>query len=379
MVFLSSLVLATLMVQATASAPATGSVAGRVTVDGSNTPVAGARVMLIPFGPPTRPIVVPVGPPPQATTDADGRFVFDRIRPGTYHVDVQKAGFAPLNDPRLRNEPPLAVEAGQTATLDLRLAKGAVITGRIVDAAGEPMADVRVMAMRPPPSNVRSAAPRLIPGPGAGASTNDIGEFRLSGLAAGDYYIVAAPGAGSPFGGPGVPPRAGSAKTTIAPTFYPGTADQASAHPVTVAAGAEVGNISFAMQSVAAFRVSGVIVDGNGEPIAGARVMMMANPRTVPLLLGAAGSAESQANGSFTIGEVVAGTYRLTASVPVRFSSGDAAPRTQAGAGGGGFIGGYVTGGGTSLRFDGNEPPTEVTVVDADVSGVRVVVQRRQP
>jgi hypothetical protein len=111
-------------------------------------------------------------------------------------------------------------------------------------------------------------------------------------------------------------------------------------------------------------------------------VMMTAASRTSMPMMSAADGADSQPDGRFTIGEVVAGTYRLVASVPVRFSSGDAPQSSAAAPGRGGFAGGYVStggSGGVSLTFDGNEPPTDVTVTDGDVSGLRVVARRPQP
>ena len=64
-------------------------------------------------------------------------------------------------------------------------------------------------------------------------------------------------------------------RTTTATTFYPGTTDQVAALPIAVAAGAEVGNINFAMQTLPSFRVSGIVVDQDGKPVGGAMVMLM--------------------------------------------------------------------------------------------------------
>jgi carboxypeptidase family protein len=368
---ISLLIVAISAVQTTQQLETTGRVAGRITVDGTSAPVAGARVTLMPMSQ-GRP-AGPMGMPPQATTDQDGRFAFDRLAPGPYRVDVQKAGFAPINQPRPQAAVSVTVAAGQTSPLDVRLKKGAVITGRIVDSAGEPIAELSVVAMQR--AEAGTAAPRLIPAAG-GAQTNDIGEFRLSGLAAGDYYVVALPRGSSPFGGPGVALSSGAARTTLAATFFPGTTDQASAHPIAVSAGADVGNISFAMQSVPAFRVSGVVVDEKGEPVAGARVMMMGESRG--LLMGPPGGSQSQPDGRFTIGEVVAGAYRLTATVPVRIggNTGFTGGSVEVTTGGrSGFVGSMASGG-MSTAFDGSERPTEVMVTDADLSGVRVVVRR---
>src|SRR5205085_10180502 len=80
-----------------ASAP-TARLAGRVTVEGTNAPLANARVVLLPApGRMTQRPMVPMGPPPQATTDQDGRFAFSGLRPGEYRIDVQRSGDAPLD------------------------------------------------------------------------------------------------------------------------------------------------------------------------------------------------------------------------------------------------------------------------------------------
>jgi hypothetical protein len=375
--------------QAVPAAESAGRIAGRVTVEGTNSAVAGARIMLFPSarrlevgqGRGQLPMSL-IGPPPQATTDQDGRFAFNRVAPGTYRIDAQKTGFVSLNQPGENRT--VDVVAGRSIDLDLQLQKGGVIAGRVLDPSGEPMADARIMPMRRAPTPAGASSPGFAFGPGA--QTNDIGEFRVSGLAAGEYYIAAMPRGASPFGGPGMTPQTGNARTTIAATFYPGTTDRAAAQPIAVAAGAEVGNISFMMQSAPAFRVSGIVVDENGDPLADAMVMMMGDPRS-GMFMGAIGSGQSRADGRFTIGDVPAGSYRVTASIPIRmsnprltgssvtFSSG-AVPSsgvvgTVVGSASGGSVG---SAGGVAVA--GVEQPTEVVVADADVSGVQVVVRR---
>jgi len=162
---------------------------------------------------------------------------------------------------------------------------------------------------------------------------------------------------------------------------------KAAAQPIAVAAGAEVGNISFTMQSAPAFRVSGIVVDENGDPVADAMVMMMGDPRS-GIFMGPAGSGQSRSDGRFTIGEVPAGSYRLTASIPIRMNGsggrGGFATWSSGPVVSGGVVGG-VTGGvvptvsgsvaGTAV-VGGIEQPTEVVVTDANVSDVRLVVRR---
>jgi protocatechuate 3,4-dioxygenase beta subunit len=343
--------------------------------------------------PPAQP-TSPIGPPPQAVADEDGRFVFNRLAPGAYRIDAEKTGFVPLNGPGGART--VDVAAGQLMTILLQLERGGVVTGRVLDPKGEPLADASIVALRYT-TTAASASRQFIRTGGRGGQTNDIGEYRLSGLAAGEYYIAAMPRGVSPFGGPGVTPPTGNARTAITATFYPGTADQAAAQPIAVAAGAEVGNISFTMQSAPAFRVSGIVVDENGDPVADAMVMMMGDPRS-GMFMGPAGGGQSRADGRFTIGEVPAGTYRVTASIPIRMNSpgsnggfvtfgtgpivnGSAVSSgaVSSGAVSSGVVAGVtggVVGSVAGVAVVGGEQPTEVVVTDTDVSGVRIVVRR---
>ena len=211
-----------LLSQAAAPPAATGRIAGRITADESNAPVAGARIMLFPAGRPGGPIAQGgMWRPLQAQTDEDGRFVFDKVEAGSYRLDVQKTGFAPLG--LMGNAPTAEVSAGRTTDLALRLQKGAVIVGKVLDAQGEPLPDVRMMAMRrmdrPPRIAAQaSATVFLVPAANGQQQTNDLGEFRIAGLAPGGSYLAATPGGGMMFGGPGAHPRR-PAKRTPPPTI----------------------------------------------------------------------------------------------------------------------------------------------------------------
>jgi hypothetical protein len=362
-----SLFLTLSITQAAPTAPsaATGRIAGTVTVEGANTPVAGAAIMLFPAARPS----APLGMPPQTLTAQDGRFLFDNLPPGSYRMNVQKTGFAPAIEPG--RAPAVQVNAGQTTTIDLHLQKGGVIVGRIVDGSGEPVADVRIMAMRRLTVNAPGATPRLLPAPGATQQTNDVGEFRLAGLAPGEYYVAAMPRSGGPFGGPSVTPASNGTATTT--TFYPGTTDQIAAQAITVAAGETVNNVVFGLQSVPAFRVSGRVLDENGAPVAGAMVMLMSDPRA-GAYLGPTGNARTLDDGRFTIAEVPSGTYRLSASVPMMMNRSS---------GGGGVVGGSIASWSSGVGSGGvaisTDPAAEVQVNGDNVSGVRLLVRRPSP
>ena len=68
---------------------ATGSLSGRVFVESTRAPIAGARVTLMPTA---RPAGGLVGAPPQAVTAADGRYAFENLPSGEYRINVERNG-----------------------------------------------------------------------------------------------------------------------------------------------------------------------------------------------------------------------------------------------------------------------------------------------
>ena len=381
--------LAALSFSQTPAPAATGRLSGRVTAEGTNAPVAGARVMVFPMMRAAMPPSGPMAIPPQAMTDQDGRFVFNSVAPGEYRIDVQKTGFASLMDPSTRPRT-YTVAAGQALdNVSIVLQKGAVISGKVLDQKGEPVTDARVMALRRiTPAGASTAPPRLIPAPMQGPQqTNDIGEYRVTGLPPGEYFLAVSPRALG-FAGPGAASTTGNGGGALTPTttYYPGTADQAGAQAITVAAGAEVSNMVFTLQSAPAYRVSGMVVDENGAPIAHAMVMLMNDPRSGMMFIGPGGNAQTGDDGRFSIGDVTPGAYRLNASVPMFMNSGGAVTgggggvsTVSGGSGGGAFTSWSISSGGvttTSIVNGTPQQPQEVTVTDADVRGVRLVARR---
>jgi hypothetical protein len=349
--------------QPAAAPPApTGRIAGRITADESNAPVAGARIVLFPAGRPGGPIAQGgMWRPLQAQTGEDGRFVFDKVEAGSYRLDVQKTGFAPLG--QMGNAPTAEVSAGRTTDLALRLQKGAVIVGKVLDAQGEPLPDVRMMAMRrmdSPPRMAAQGAPVafLVPAVNGQQQTNDLGEFRLAGLAPGEYYVAAVPGGGMMFGGPGAPlTSTGKANTT---TYYPGTNDQAAAQPIKVAAGETIYNIVFSLQSAPGFRISGLVVDENGAAVAGAMVTLM--PGRPGGFMAPPGHVSTGEDGRFAFTDVPSATYHINASIPIVVSA----------------VGRGGRGSSVTVKNTGGGEATQVVVNGADVPDVRVVVRRAQ-
>lgn len=380
----------------TPAAPDDGVVSGVVLEHDTRTPVPGARVDLmlqLDRAPATSFDVRPR----TVVTDADGRFLFTAVAPGRYRVNARKAGFAVGFGPGIA--PPVTVTAGaRVDALEVLLTRGGVIVGRVVDASGEPVTDVRVMALRTAPLPPRRAgtgvAPtegarrgrRLMPG-GPGAETNELGEFRLHSLLPGEYYLQAMPNG---LGG-GALGQGGAATTTIVPTFYPGTTDQAAAQAITVRAGAPADAGELRMVVAAAFQVSGIVVDEAGRPVPGVMVRLM--PQNAPagamVMAPMSGQARTEANGTFVLDNVTSGAYtllavpgRVVARNPQAAAGGIGAGSTAFGWGStsSGSIAGSVrteTRNGTTVEFR-DELATQVPVVVGNdaVTGLQVVVRR---
>ncbi len=322
-----------------------GSHVGRISgivVDAKAAPIAGARVVLL--------IVVDglhgtSGHRPQrAITSDDGTFAFDGLEAAQYSLQVEKNGFASYPDVFGDGRPErLPIDTHRRAhELRIALQKGAILAGRILNARGEPEADVQVSALR----RTDKVGPIGF-AQGGHASTNDLGEFRIASLAAGDFQIVAARQRRGPFDAIDT-----GSRTTLAPTFFPGTIDSAAASVVTLVPGQVVTGLEFTIARVPAFRVSGVVIDRAGQPSPGAIVTLvpyqMASAIFMPMM------AEARDDGTFAIGEVLPGSYRAQA---------------QAREGrGGGFLGAV------SMRFGAPADADAITVISSDVADLTIVV-----
>jgi hypothetical protein len=340
-------------------------ISGRVVEDGTNVPVSGARVTVYAVDQRSVASFSP-GPPPQAITDQDGRFIFDGLPPGRYRINVQKGGFASPLPPDPSAFGTFDVAAGQILDgVDVSLLKGAVITGQILDpSSGEPVVGTMVMAMRRlgavggPAGFVPSGTPRLIPA-GQSVQTNDLGEFRIFGLPPGEYFVAASRPPNS-----GFVPIGGIAAVF---SFYPGTPDASAAQPVTVASGQVATGFVMRLVTPQTYQVSGTVVDENGTPVAGAMVMLRNDPRTSGFMAMPVVTGRSDANGSFVISGVAPGSYQTMANVPTAVRSQNSADGVDSLASRRILLNGTRTG-----------DQLDITVTDANVEGVQIVVQRPQ-
>lgn len=145
------------------SAEAQAVVSGMVRSEAADRPLPGARIRVTREG----------GSPVLTVSDANGRFTSATAGSGPLSLEVTKAGYAPLR---------LSVPAANAAALDIRLTPGAVVTGRVIDAAGVPAPFVELRFRR-------NGDDGRTGGPWLRATSNDLGEYRLGSLSAGTYQV----------------------------------------------------------------------------------------------------------------------------------------------------------------------------------------------
>ena len=157
------------------SSPA--SVDGVAIKAGTTEPVAHARVMLTS-------VEGRLADTRVADTDERGRFVFRGVAAGTYRLLAQHDAFVRATGRTV------TVVAGQPVRdLVVAMTPTGVITGRVVDEYGDPVADVYVRAV----AVKADLKVGLYLDSTFEATTNDLGEYRLFGLPPGAYIVSAAP------------------------------------------------------------------------------------------------------------------------------------------------------------------------------------------
>lgn len=266
-----------------------------------------------------------------AITDDQGRFTLAELPAGSYSVSASKSGFvdAVYGQRRpLQPGTPIPLADGQAAAnVDLRLTRGGVITGRVMDEDGEALARALVTVQRY--QYIRGER-QLTP---AGADqTDDRGQYRVFGLPPGEYYVSAstsglgeligrgmqllggglAPGGGGRVGGRGALAALAMSNepepTGYAPTYYPGVVNAPEAAKVPVGPGQEVVGVDFPIQLVPFATVRGIVA--GAEDVAAVMVVPQDTAGgALARLGGQVLTGRAQADGSFAISNVPPGRY----------------------------------------------------------------------
>ena len=126
-----------------------------------------------------------------AITEDDGSFRFTDVPTGQYRVTATRAGFVATaygaSRPGRQGKQIAVTEGADVSGITIKVPRGAVISGVVLDTNGQPLASATVRALRYAMEN----GERTLVSPHENVTTDDRGEYRLFGLAAGEYVVAA--------------------------------------------------------------------------------------------------------------------------------------------------------------------------------------------
>jgi hypothetical protein len=273
---------------------ARGVIRGRVTAAATGQPLHRVRVTLSTQNP----------NPPTAVTDTRGLFEITGVPPGAYSLSAARAGYLTVQYGQRRPREPgrtIQVTGGDAIEgIDLALVKGGVLSGRITDETGDPLPGARVEAIE-----LRYVRGQRVPLAARVTFTNDAGEYRLSGLESGSYQLRASSTEVW---------ESDDGKNTYvhAVTYFPGVTSGDRPESIALTAGQEVASLEIRLIAGAAARVTGVVQDASGAPLAGQQVNLDRITRGTGGVLqsaGFGGSTKTDSRGMFEIPKLAAGEY----------------------------------------------------------------------
>jgi hypothetical protein len=301
-------------------------------------------------------------------TGEDGRWRIQGLPAGRYTAAATKAAY--LNSTYGATRPgqspgsAIAVTDGRAVTgITLKMSRGGVIAGRVVDEAGRPVPGIGVRAAQ---IQTTGGTRRLVyagfqPGPGGSSfsrQTDDLGQYRIYGLPSGSYVVgtaTAGPGIRSPFAGvdirtvsaedlraassgdaagaavsaantAGTFTPTGGRSVGYAPIYFPSALLVDEAIKVEVAAGEERNGVDISMRLVPMAIVSGVVVGADRET-PGRRLQLIT---TSSGGISSGGVSMStlpvRPDGSFSTRPLAPGRYTLSASGGPGRAGGPPAP-----------------------------------------------------
>lgn len=279
-------------------------------------------------------------------TDETGAFSFNDLPAGRYNLAAEKGSWVKTAYGALRpgrpGSPIALADNGIVSNLTLTLLRGAAITGVVRDVNGGPIESARVTASLITTKN--GARATTAAGGSSATFTDDRGEYRLYGLAPGDYAVsvdsrflsnffgssglrISTPAdieealksgtAAAPGATPVAKPRE-AGDVALSGMYFPGTARLDDAQAVKVAAGEERRGVDIQLEYVPTVSIEGRILDPDGKPSLSV---------TLSLLPADGGRSQfgrpSPANGTFSFTGITPGRYFITARATSNNAAGN--------------------------------------------------------
>lgn len=282
----------------------TGAVTGRVICGDTNLPARIASVTLVPVvdsTPPTPRTGNSSSSQPReaATTIAetllDGTFTIPDVKPGNYYVAVEKIGYLSpfaqltredLNHPTqetmalmARLLTPVSVAANRTTTTEVRILKGAAISGTIRFDDGSPDAGAGVRLFHKDKSGKWAGFRIFMLGRPGNSGVDDQGHYRISGLPAGEYLVATDLQLSDIvvdhlFSSSGY--SSSSNSRFALNIYYPNSTRQRDAKPIKLDDGEEASSVDIEIPLTKLHSVTGSIVEaGTGQAVNAATVALL--------------------------------------------------------------------------------------------------------
>jgi carboxypeptidase family protein len=186
-----------------------------------------------------------------STTGADGRFALDRLAAGKFQLTASKRGFRTASyDEHDEFATSIVTGADQDTThLQYKISPNAVFWGVVTSDDGEPVANANVMLFKRP----KHKGERIERA--GGAQTDDMGEYEISDMAAGEYMLAVTAEPWYAIHGT-IGGKKNSALDVVYPvTFFDSTTDERAATPIELAGGMRQ-EINLSMHAVPSLHIS---------------------------------------------------------------------------------------------------------------------------
>jgi hypothetical protein len=247
-------------------------------------------------------------------TGADGHFELRNVPAGQYRLSAVRNGYFEYEYGQKKAGDPGAtftLRPGQRMTeLVLKLGRAGVITGKVFDEDGEPMSGANISAVRQVyrdgKRDFQTTDEQI---------TNDLGEYRLYGLAPGRYYVSSQPQAWNHVVGDRE--FSGTENATgekgYSKVYYPSATDPTKATSIEVKEGEEIPSVDILMKQVPVYRIKGKVTNLIASRTAGhTHLQIMKRNGAMEWDFTSAGSVKP--DGNFEIPEVPPGEYTVLAS-----------------------------------------------------------------
>jgi hypothetical protein len=270
-----------------------GSISGLVLDGVTQQPLRGASVTL------RGPMGSGGGSGQSASTDSEGRFVFNGLLAGRYIVMATHAGYLPPEGPSsFRSRAHVLLPGQHMDDVVVTLLPGGVIAGHAVDEKGKFVRGASVHAMK-------VSFQRGMRGldDAAQTTTDASGEYRFTGLTPGDYILRAT-----------FPPKTiekPAAGFSYVPICYPSTSDFSACAQLPIHAGEELAGMDLSFTPLHALHLSGKVVSSaTSLPAPDSQVSLLLDQKGTLILLK---DGTADAKGSFQFSNLAPGSYTVVA------------------------------------------------------------------